>query len=268
MKKYLFFALAALTLAGCEKPQTEDTENGKKNEPDPVKVESVTVTPEAITLQIGQKQTLEVNVLPENADKKDVTWTSSAPTIASVDPATGEVEALAEGEATITATATDDSGEKGSCVVTVPTPVIPGVVAITGEGFDITQEQTADPNGTVVVNFEAEKGIDQLLMLITTTHDGLRSQLEGMSIANEFDLANPGEEMAAAIEGLKMMGITWPYGEAVKGQTELALDLQTFITPVIWMASDSILEIRFTLVDPDGTSDIQTLKLNIPESEY
>jgi uncharacterized protein YjdB len=87
-------------------------------------VESVSVAPPTLTLDVDGTATLTATVLPTNADNKTVKWSTNAPTIVEVDIDTGEVTAVAPGQATITAT-TDDGGKKASCVVTVNTPPIP-----------------------------------------------------------------------------------------------------------------------------------------------
>jgi hypothetical protein len=65
----------------------------------------------------GEEETLTFEVLPADAADKSVEWTSSNPEVATV--ANGVVSAVAAGEATITATAKDESGKSGSCAVTV-----------------------------------------------------------------------------------------------------------------------------------------------------
>ncbi len=82
-------------------------------------VESVEITPSALNLNVGENATLVATVLPADAEDPTVTWTSSAPTIASVS-AEGVVEALAAGDAVITATAGEISAK---CTVTVTQPV-------------------------------------------------------------------------------------------------------------------------------------------------
>ena len=95
-----------------------------------VSVTSVTVSPATATLdQLGKTTELTAAVLPENASDKTVSWSSSAPGVATVD-ATGKVTAVAEGTATITAAANDGSGKSGSAVITVKLPRY--VLTITG----------------------------------------------------------------------------------------------------------------------------------------
>lgn len=86
----------------------------------PKKVSYITLNKSSINMTIGSTQTLSVSsVAPADAVDKSVTWSSSATGVATVDPSTGEVNAVAEGTATITATANDGSGKTATCSVTV-----------------------------------------------------------------------------------------------------------------------------------------------------
>ena len=78
---------------------------------------SVSLNKPSLTLEAGNKETLTATVLPENATNKNVTWTSSNENVATVS-ATGEVTAVAVGNATIT-TKTVDGNKKADCDVTV-----------------------------------------------------------------------------------------------------------------------------------------------------
>ena len=73
-----------------------------------------------LTLQLDAKQTATVNysIIPLNAGNTKVSWSSSDPSVATVDAATGVITGVAVGTATITVT-TDDGGFKTSCTVTV-----------------------------------------------------------------------------------------------------------------------------------------------------
>lgn len=85
--------------------------------PAPIVVAAVDVTPATLSLEVGDTGDLEVVVTPAGASQQ-VTWTSSAPTIASVSE-TGLVTALAVGTATITATSVADVTKTDTCAVTV-----------------------------------------------------------------------------------------------------------------------------------------------------
>lgn len=88
-----------------------------------VSVSGVTITPETASLKIGETKQLVAEVAPYNATNKDIVWTSSNSSIATVS-STGLVTAKSTGTATITAT-TADGGYIDTCVVTVTSTVIP-----------------------------------------------------------------------------------------------------------------------------------------------
>ncbi len=92
----------------------------------PVSVEAVAVSPVTTTLTIGDTEKLTVTFTPANATNKNITWTSSDSTVATVDTK-GIVTAVKAGTTTITAT-TEDGSFTASCKVTVrkKTPVIDG----------------------------------------------------------------------------------------------------------------------------------------------
>ncbi len=83
-----------------------------------VKVASISLSSNSLDLTEGDKTTLTATVLPNNATNKDVTWSSSNPSVASVN-STGLVVALAEGNATVTVKANDGSNAEATCQITV-----------------------------------------------------------------------------------------------------------------------------------------------------
>ena len=89
---------------------------------DKIKVTSVTLNRTGLRLEEGESDTLYATVLPDNATNMQLRWESSNNSIATV--TNGVVSGLAAGSATITATATDGSGKKASCVVTVTQEVL------------------------------------------------------------------------------------------------------------------------------------------------
>lgn len=83
-----------------------------------IPVASVTMSETALTLNQNETARLSVTVQPENAYNRKVKWTSSEPTIASVDQ-DGNVMGMGEGKAIITATSLDGTEIVASCEVTV-----------------------------------------------------------------------------------------------------------------------------------------------------
>ena len=99
-----------------------------------IHVESVSLDPEELNLEVGQNSSLVATVSPEGATNPEVSWKSSDEEIAKVDD-NGVVTAIAAGEATITVTTTDGSFTD-SCVVNVSQVVVEDVV-LTAESLGL-----------------------------------------------------------------------------------------------------------------------------------
>ena len=83
-------------------------------------VNSVNVYPSRIAIKTGTwYYNVHAEVCPTNATCPNVTWSSSDPSIAIVHPTSGYIHGGRPGTATIYATATDGSGKRGCCTVTV-----------------------------------------------------------------------------------------------------------------------------------------------------
>lgn len=103
-------------------------------------VATVTVTPPATTLAIGATATLTATVKQANGavlTGRAVTWSSSAPNIATVS-GSGVVTAVAAGNATITATS---EGKSGTASVTVSPPTTVGSVTVTPVALTLTNNR-------------------------------------------------------------------------------------------------------------------------------
>ncbi len=97
-------------------------------------VRNISLSQSSVTMQPGERKTITATITPANAANGNVTWTTSNKYIAIVS-STGVIEAVAKGEAVITATTAD--GMKASCTVTV------------GQKADATtpdNTQTVNPN--------------------------------------------------------------------------------------------------------------------------
>ncbi len=81
-------------------------------------VTSIVLSETSITLQPDGSKRLTATILPADADNKAVTWASSNDAVAEVN-SSGRVTANANGTCTITCAATDGSGVKAECEVTV-----------------------------------------------------------------------------------------------------------------------------------------------------
>lgn len=85
-----------------------------------IPVESVSLDKTQLELTVGTKATLTATVLPENAANRKVFWSSDKTSIATVSDS-GEITAIAKGEAVITVK-TEDGGKTATCKVTVKDP--------------------------------------------------------------------------------------------------------------------------------------------------
>lgn len=81
-------------------------------------VASINLSATSLEMITGEEARLTAEVLPANATFRTLEWSSSAPSVVSVDEK-GNLRALATGTAVIRANATDGSGVYGACTVTV-----------------------------------------------------------------------------------------------------------------------------------------------------
>lgn len=96
-----------------------------------IDVEEIKLNPTALKLEIGEKESLETVVLPENATDKSIFWSSDNPEIAEVNNL-GTITAISEGSARIEACSADGK-VKSYCDVTVikrVAPLDPNIVEI------------------------------------------------------------------------------------------------------------------------------------------
>lgn len=82
----------------------------------PIETTSITISPKDKEMNIGEELTLTVTFTPENATYKDIEWSSSDPSIATVDN-NGKVKAIKEGECSIYAKTKDEKTAECKIVV-------------------------------------------------------------------------------------------------------------------------------------------------------
>ncbi len=85
--------------------------------PDTVKVEKITLSQAEASLEVGKTLLLEATVTPDNAENKQLKWSSDNRQVALVDD--GFIAAIGEGSATITAESQDGSSISASCKIEV-----------------------------------------------------------------------------------------------------------------------------------------------------
>ncbi len=122
---------------------------------DPGKVTGVSVSPATYEINAGDSFTVSSDIQPSTAVNKNVTWSSSDGTLATVD-SNGRVTALREGVCDIVAT-TVDGNYSAPCNLTVkPNPSVVASVSISPDNFTIdfgeTYKLTANILPTTAVN--------------------------------------------------------------------------------------------------------------------
>ncbi len=102
-----------------------------------VSVTSVTLNKSALTMTEGDSETLTATVYPSNATNKNVTWTSSNPSVASVN--NGTVKAVKAGTTTIKVI-TADGNKTAECQVTVKAKTV-SVTSVTLNRSSLTMTE-------------------------------------------------------------------------------------------------------------------------------
>lgn len=140
----------------------------------PVHVSGVTLSG-TTSVKVGNTTTLTATVAPDNATNKNVTWTSSDTSVATV--ADGVVTGVAAGTATITVT-TEDGGFAADCTVTVSRASSGGGGGGGSASYTIAVEDTkngditvspsrASSGSTVTITVDPDSGyeLDELTVL-------------------------------------------------------------------------------------------------------
>lgn len=107
------------------------------------------------TIKTGENLYINKTVKPDNATNKEVSWSSSNASVATV--SNGKVTAVGPGTATITALAQDNSGKKATCTVTVIQPVTS--ITISPSTKVLYLNETTELTATVSPGNASNKGV-------------------------------------------------------------------------------------------------------------
>ena len=138
---------------------------------DEILVTGVSLNKTSTSLFVGDTETLIANVTPEDATNKNVTWSSSNTSVASVS-SSGVVTAKAAGTATITVK-TADGNKTATCTVQVkpitPTIKVENKYGQAGKTVSVTFELAHNP-GIALIGFNVN--YDKTAMKLTTAELG------------------------------------------------------------------------------------------------
>ena len=270
--------------------------------PPPVLVSKITLNTTTASLEVGKTTTLTATVEPNDATNKNVTWTSSDTSVATVAP-DGTVTAVKAGTATITATAEGDNSKFATCTVTVTGGTTPSQPSnpggSTGSGGSSSGGSDSNPviktetkNNTDGSTTKTETRRDGSVTQTTTGKDGSVSKTEtkpnGSSVTENKAAdgstgtvktdKNGQTEAAAKVSG-KAVEDAKKNGEAVKAPVEVKASHDSSTAPTVKVelpkgTGETKVEIPVSnvkpgtvavLVHPDGTEEI--LKDSIPTED-
>ena len=122
-----------------------------------VSVTSVVLDKDYLNLSVGESYTLSATVLPTTASNKNVTWSSSKSTVASV--TNGKVTAVSSGTATITVK-TVDGNKTDTCTVEVKAQTVSVTsVSLNTSSLSLTVGQTSSLTATVYPTNATNKNV-------------------------------------------------------------------------------------------------------------
>lgn len=124
----------------------------------PTPVSAITFDKTSVKLKATESVKIIATIAPEDATNKNLNWTSSNNSAASVD-ADGVVTAIAVGEAVITAATTDGSGVKATCSVSVIATPAEGVTIETPDKTTFKAGESIKLNATVLPETTTDKTI-------------------------------------------------------------------------------------------------------------
>ena len=269
---------------------------------EPVPVDSITLNKTSTSISVGNSEKLTATVEPYDATNKNVTWTSSDTSVATVAP-DGTVTAVKAGTATITATAEGGTDKSATCTVTVTGGTTPSQPSnpggSTGSGGSSSGGSDSNPiiktetkNHADGSTTKTETRRDGSVTQTTTGKDGSVSKTEtkpnGSSVTENkaadgstgtVKTDKNGQTTAETKVSAKAVEDAKKNGEAVKAPVEVEASRNSSTAPTVKVelpkgTGETKVEIPVSnvksgtvavLVHPDGTEEI--LKNSIPTED-
>ncbi|MEO9473999.1 MAG: Ig-like domain-containing protein [Cyclobacteriaceae bacterium] len=203
---------------------------------DPILAEELTIVGETSMLD-GSSQTLTATFDPENTTNQSVTWESDDTSIASIDPSSGLVTALAVGQATITASSTDGSDVFGTMEITV-NPLLAEEIFVSG--VTVMDLNSAQVTQTLTTSFNPENATNQDVSwsssdnaIASVSSEGLVTALSEGNVTISAT-ALDGSATVGSIEIIVTRGFLAVSSVSVSGDTEMTdNDVQTMQVTVM-----------------------------------
>lgn len=197
----LFAVGAVLGLAACG----DDVSVTPPPDPLPAGIASVTVSPAAISIAIGETVALTASVATTQGTgtpATTVTWSSATPTIATVN-ATGVVTGVAAGTTTIRATSTADAGKVGAAAVTVRALAVQSVT-VQPSSLSLVVGATATAAATVnrdagAVGTVTWASNNATVASVNATTGQITANAVGVAVITATSVADPSKSGALAV---------------------------------------------------------------------
>ena len=173
-------------------------------------IDALTLDHGALTLKVGESANLKVTIVPENVTDDEVLWTSSNANIVTVSD-TGQVTAVAEGEAYIRCRARDASMEMATCKVTVDnTP--------TNQEEDTSGENDSEHNPSDDANDTVEGSGETNVVNSGETDTDSKSGTTKENTISSVNIKTPGKvKIKKIVAANKKLKVTWKKLKGVDG---------------------------------------------------
>lgn len=206
------------------------------------------------TLRTGETAALlpQLTFGPENASNKNVTWTTTDPTVASVS-SNGTVTALKEGEATITAISEENQNVRARFALTVtdtatitvspdsiPTLLVNDHYKLTATVTPADATITWKSNNEKIVTLSSTSGTSTEIIAVgrgTTTIVATATGKNGkpITVTRTVTVGDPNSMYATSMTAQSATSISLSAGE----QTQLAVNVSPATAYVTWSSKDS-----------------------------
>ncbi len=203
------------TPTGSASPSTDTFHAFSGGSTDPVAVTGVSLNKNTETIKVGNSEVLTATISPWNATNRNVTWTSSNTSVATVN-SSGRVEAVAEGNATITVT-TSDGGFTATCTITVTASGGGGGSEESGTAvYTVASKTSVTPSGDIPsgssATFENDSSnagqltFGKYLTLTLSGYDGLK--ITGLTLSAKSNQSKGKAEMTFTTDGNTIASIS------------------------------------------------------------